>query len=164
MILAGLNRRPTSAVNFLMAYRGTMLCLNAVRFDGNAPAVKPTPGQRRAALKENQLVTPGGFDWRRVSVSRVFTRLASRLSVAYTGPVVKQPFINVEEKIDRFVGRRTKTPDAFQSGMKLQSLAVELHRSLKQHWATKGVYRFKTHEEADAWMNRMLARSQIQKT
>jgi hypothetical protein len=38
--------------------------------------------------------------------------------------------------------------------MKLQSLAVELHRSFKQHWATKGVYRFKTHEEADEWMNR----------
>jgi hypothetical protein len=48
---------------------------------------------------------------------------------------VKQPFINVEEKIDKVVGRRTKTPDAFESGMKLQSLAVELHRSLKQRWA-----------------------------
>jgi hypothetical protein len=84
--------------------------------------------------------------------------------VAYAWPAVKQPFINVEEKIDRFVGRRTKTPDAFESGMKLQSLAVELHRSFKQRWAPKGVYRFKTHEEADEWMNRMLARSQIQKS
>jgi hypothetical protein len=79
-------------------------------------------------------------------------------------PVVKPPFINVEEKIDKVVGRRTRTPDAFESGMKLQSLAVELHRSFKQRWAPKGVYRFKTHEEADEWMNRMLARSQIQKT
>jgi len=42
--------------------------------------------------------------------------------------------------------------------MKLQSLAVELHRSFKQRWAPKGVCRFKTHEEADEWMNRMLAR------
>jgi hypothetical protein len=48
--------------------------------------------------------------------------------------------------------------------MKLQSLAVESHRSFKQRWAPKGVYRFKTHEEADEWMNRMLVRSQIQKT
>ena len=84
--------------------------------------------------------------------------------MTYSFPVVKQPFINVEEKIDRFVGRRTKTPDAFASGMKLQSLAVELHRSFKHRWAPKGVYRFKTHEEADEWMNRMLARSQTPRT
>ena len=35
-----------------------------------------------------------------------------RRSGTYTGVAVKQPFINVEEKIDRFVGRRTQTPDA----------------------------------------------------
>ena len=84
--------------------------------------------------------------------------------MAYACRVVEQPFINVEEKIDKVVGRRTRTPDAFTSGMKLQILAVELHRSLKQRWAPKGVYRFKTHEEADEWMNRMLARSQIRRT
>ncbi len=77
---------------------------------------------------------------------------------------MKQPFINVEERIDKIVGRRTQTPDPFKSGMSLQSLAVELHRSLGHRWAPKGVYRFKTHEEADEWMNRMLARSQTQKS
>jgi len=71
--------------------------------------------------------------------------------------VVKQSFINLQEKIDKIVGRRTRTPDAFKSGMQLQSLAVELHRSLRHRWAPKGVYRFKTHEEANEWMNRMLA-------
>ncbi len=90
--------------------------------------------------------------------------LASKQSVAYLCLVVKQPIINVGEKIDKVVGRRTRMPGAFESGMKLQSLAVELHRSLKQRWAPKGVYRFKTHEEADEWMNRMLARSQIPRT
>ncbi len=59
---------------------------------------------------------------------------------------MEQPFINFEEKVDKIVGRRTRTPDAFKSGMQLQSLAVELHRSLGHRWATKGVYRFKTHE------------------
>jgi hypothetical protein len=73
---------------------------------------------------------------------------------------VKQPFINAEEKIDKIVGRRTRTPDAFKSGMQLQSLAVQLHLPLGHRWAPKGVYRFKTHEEADEWMNRMLAQSQ----
>jgi len=80
---------------------------------------------------------------------------------------VKQPFVNLEDKIDKIdkiVGRRTRTPDAFKSGMQLQSLAVQLHRSLGHRWARKGVYRFKTHEEADEWMNRMLARSQTQKS
>ncbi len=78
--------------------------------------------------------------------------------------VVKEPFINSEEPIAKVVGRRTRTPDAFESGMKLQALAVQLHTSLKHRWAAKGVYRFKSHEEADEWMNRMLARSQIQKS
>jgi hypothetical protein len=77
---------------------------------------------------------------------------------------VNQPFINVDEQIDKVVGRRTRTPDAFKSGMQLQSLAVALHRSLGHRWAAKGVYRFKTHEEADEWMNRMLARSQTPAT
>jgi hypothetical protein len=78
---------------------------------------------------------------------------------AYAGGVVKQPLINVEEKIDRFVGRRTKTPDSLKTGMLLQSLGVELHVAFKHRWCPKGVYRFKTHEEADAWMMKMLARS-----
>jgi hypothetical protein len=77
---------------------------------------------------------------------------------------VKHPFINAEEKIDKIVGRRTGTPDHWKSGMQLQSLAVDLHRSLGHRWARKGVYRFETHEEADEWMNRMLARSQNHKT
>ena len=46
------------------------------------------------------------------------------------------PFVNVEEKkegINRSVGRSTGVP--------------------------RGVYRFKTHEEADEWMEKMLAKS-----
>jgi len=77
---------------------------------------------------------------------------------------VKQPFINVEEKIDRFVGRRTGTPDSVEAGMQLQETAAELHKSLKHRWFPKGVYRFKTHEEADEWMTKMLARSSLPKT
>lgn len=82
----------------------------------------------------------------------------------YAGPVVKQPFVNVEEKIDRFVGRRTQAPDSWQAGMQLQVLGVELHKAFKHRWMPKGVYRFKTHEEADAWMTKMLARSSLPKT
>ena len=77
---------------------------------------------------------------------------------------MKQPFINAEEKIDRFVGRRTETPNSFQTAMKLQETAVQLHKTFQHRWAPKGVYRFKTHEEADAWMTKMLARSTLPKT
>ena len=70
--------------------------------------------------------------------------------------------INLEENIGKVVGRRTKAPDSFRAGMGLQALAVELHKSFKHRWAPKGVYRFKTHEEADEWMWKMLAQSQTQ--
>jgi hypothetical protein len=82
----------------------------------------------------------------------------------YAENVVKQPFVNVEEKIDRFVGRRTKTSDGLRAGMQLQETAAQLHKAFKHRWMPKGVYRFKTHEEADAWMTKMLARSSLTKT
>jgi hypothetical protein len=82
----------------------------------------------------------------------------------YSENAVKQPSINVEEKIDRFVGRRTKTPDSLRAGMQLQETAAQLHKAFKHRWMPKGIYRFKTHEEADAWMTKMLARSGLTKT
>lgn len=77
---------------------------------------------------------------------------------------MKQPFINVEEKIDRFVGRRTQTPDGLKAGMQMQAAGLEFHRAFKHRWLAKGVHRFKTHEEADAWMIKMLVRSGMTKT
>jgi hypothetical protein len=78
--------------------------------------------------------------------------------------MLKQPIINVEEKIDRVVGKRTKMPDSLKAGMQLQSLGAELHKTFKHRWCPKGVYRFKTHEEADEWMTKMLARSGMPKS
>ena len=77
----------------------------------------------------------------------------------YSGVAVKQPFINVEEKIDRFVGKRTKTPEGWKAGMQIQATGLEFHNALKHRWLAKGVYRFKTHAEADQWMIKMLVRS-----
>ena len=74
------------------------------------------------------------------------------------------PIVNVEEKIDRYVGRRGVMPDSLRAGMLLQATAAQLHKSFGHRWCPKGVYRFKTHEEADAWMNKMLARSGLPKT
>jgi hypothetical protein len=77
---------------------------------------------------------------------------------------VSEPFWNYEEKVDRSVGRRTKTPDSLKAGMQLQAAALEFHRAFKHCWAAKGVYRFKTHEEADQWMMKMLAKSDSART
>jgi hypothetical protein len=46
-----------------------------------------------------------------------------------------------------------------KAGMQLQSSGAELQKTFKLRWCPKGVYRFKSHEEADAWMIKMLARS-----
>ena len=77
---------------------------------------------------------------------------------------MKQPLVNCEERIDRFVGRRAAGADSLRAGMQLQETAAQLHQSFKHRWMPKGVYRFKTHEEADEWMIQMLARSSPGKT
>ena len=79
-------------------------------------------------------------------------------------PQFMEPIVNLEENIGKVVGRRTSASDPFRTGMGLQALAVELHRSFGHRWAPKGVYRFNTHEEADAWMWKMLAQSQTPKS
>ncbi len=67
--------------------------------------------------------------------------------------------INIEEQPDKVVGRRTGYKDGFKAGMQLQKTAGDLQRAFGNHFVPKGVYRFKTHEEADEWMTKMLARS-----
>jgi hypothetical protein len=42
--------------------------------------------------------------------------------------------------------------------MQLQATAAQLHQAFKHRWMPKGVYRFKTHEEADEWLWRMICR------
>lgn len=85
-------------------------------------------------------------------------------ATGYCGAAVKQPFVNVEENIVRFVGHRGTAPDSLWAGMQLQETGAQLHQSFKHRWMPKGVYRFKTHEEADEWMIKMLARSGLPKT
>jgi hypothetical protein len=78
--------------------------------------------------------------------------------MAYPCGVVKQPFINVEEKIDKFVGRRTKTPDALSVETSRKADAIAWRKSFGGVRVPRGVHRFHTHEEADEWLLRMIAR------
>jgi hypothetical protein len=72
---------------------------------------------------------------------------------------MKQPPINVEEKIDRLVGRRTRTPDGLSTATSNKAESIAWRDALGGVRVPRGVYRFKTHEEADQWLTRMISRS-----
>jgi len=71
--------------------------------------------------------------------------------------------INYEENIGKTVGRRrAEVSDPFAFAMGLQRAANELRKStIGRGLCPKGVFKFKTHEEADAWMVEMLARQTL---
>ena len=71
---------------------------------------------------------------------------------------MRQPSINVEETIDRLVGRRTKAPDALSTAGSNKADAIAWRKALGGLRVPRGVHRFKTHEEADQWLWRMIAR------
>lgn len=70
---------------------------------------------------------------------------------------MKQPLINIEEKIDRFVGRR-KSPDALSTKTSKKADAVAWQKAFGGLRVPRGVHRFRTHEEADEWLWRMITR------
>jgi hypothetical protein len=74
---------------------------------------------------------------------------------------LKQPFINLEEKIDRFVGRRTGTPDGLSVATSNKADAIVWQKSFGGLRVRPGVYRFKTHEEADQWLLKRMARRDL---
>jgi hypothetical protein len=74
---------------------------------------------------------------------------------------MKMP-INMEEKIGKTVGRRTELSDPFAYAMGLQRTASKLRElTVGRGLCPKGVFKFKTHEEADAWMMKMLVQQAL---
>ena len=71
---------------------------------------------------------------------------------------MKPPLVNVEEKIDRFVGRRTKMVSALSTATSSKLDAIAWRKAFGGIRIPRGVHRFKTHEEADQWLWRMIAR------
>jgi hypothetical protein len=71
-------------------------------------------------------------------------------AATYADAAVKQPFINVEDQA------------TMQKGI---DRAAEISRQMAsgEICIPRGVYRFKTLEEADVWMDKMIARSHPQK-
>lgn len=67
-----------------------------------------------------------------------------------------KPVINLEEKIGKTVGRRT-APDPLQIQAGEIANSEDWRRAFPRLWGTRpGVYRFKSHEEADAWLMKHL--------
>jgi hypothetical protein len=63
-----------------------------------------------------------------------------------------RPVINVEEFIGKTVGRRVPSRDPLRVSDSTKAGALAWRAALPYLHVPRGVYRFKTHEEADAWM------------
>lgn len=67
-----------------------------------------------------------------------------------------RPVINVQEKIGRTVGKRRQPKDALAAGLANQTAANQWIDSFGHRLGPKGVFRFRSFEEADAWTMRNL--------
>jgi hypothetical protein len=70
--------------------------------------------------------------------------------------------VNVEEKIGKMVGRLPPASEAFARAMRLQKSVNQLQSHLEGICPT-GVFRFHTHEEADAWLLKWMSRRRERK-
>lgn len=65
--------------------------------------------------------------------------------------------VNLDEKIGKWVGsRRAPDPLVLRPGEVANARAW--HRAMNGSGIPKGLYRFKTHEEADQWLWKMITR------
>jgi len=63
-------------------------------------------------------------------------------AASYAENTLKQPFINVEEKVDRFIGRRTGTPDGLSVAHSNKAEAIRWKKAFGGPGVPRGVYRF----------------------
>ena len=67
-------------------------------------------------------------------------------------------FVNLEESPGRVVGRRQAPADPLASPGDTRQEAEAWRRAFDAPFVPRGVYRFATPEEADAWMWAMISR------
>ena len=68
------------------------------------------------------------------------------------------PIINLEETIGKTVGRRRAPHDFAKAAVQLQDASAGFQKAFKTPFLPKGVHRFRSHEEADAWVWKMITR------
>lgn len=66
--------------------------------------------------------------------------------------------VNLEESIGKTVGKRTLPKDGLALAMQTSEEARRWKKAFGSPHIPKGVYRFKTHEEADRWLMKMITR------
>lgn len=66
-----------------------------------------------------------------------------------------QPAVNIEEHIGKTVGRR-RIKDSLEYGLGLQRSLARIREESPFPRFPKGVFKFRSFEEADAWMMRYL--------
>ncbi|MBI5501124.1 MAG: hypothetical protein HY907_12835 [Deltaproteobacteria bacterium] len=66
--------------------------------------------------------------------------------------------INIEEQPGKVVGRRRAPADPLRSSRDTKREAEAWSRAFDRPFVPRGVYRFRTFEEADEWMWAMLSR------
>jgi hypothetical protein len=69
-----------------------------------------------------------------------------------------EAFINLEEHIGKVVGSRRLAPNPLSTRTSRKADAIAWRRVLGGVRVPRGVYRFKTHQEADEWLWRMITR------
>lgn len=66
--------------------------------------------------------------------------------------------VNLEETFDKVVGTRQPPSDALMAHMKTAEESRQWKAAFGSPRIPKGLYRFKTHEEADTWLWKMLTK------
>jgi len=72
-----------------------------------------------------------------------------------------RPVINVEEFIGKTVGRRVPPRDPLRVSDSNKAGALAWRTAFPYRNIPRGVYRFKSHEEADAWMMKFTGRKKL---
>ena len=67
--------------------------------------------------------------------------------------------VNLQERIGKTVGRRRAPPDGLNSKTSSKQQSCAWREAFPVPPVPKGIHRFRTHEEADQWMRKMIARN-----
>jgi len=66
--------------------------------------------------------------------------------------------INLQDPIGKVVGKRLRVPDPLNTATHSKSRARGWRAAFPTPFVPKGVFRFRTHEEADQWLWEMISR------
>jgi hypothetical protein len=74
------------------------------------------------------------------------------------------PVINIEETIGKTVGKRRDVAKSLRVKEDSKAAAEAWRKALPAGGIPKGVYKFKSHEEADEWLIKMMARAAAERS